>query len=428
MSQTHSAPEVPADGPAPGGVSFDPTDPGLQQNPYPAYAFLRENLPVMRGPLGVWMVSRYEDCEALLRDRRMGKDFANSKFFEQIMGSSEELPPFLGFGLDDFDAKMFLLTDPPEHTKLRGLVSQAFTPAIINAMRPRIASIVDELLGELPAEFDLMERLATPMPIRVLGSMLGIPEADQEQFTSWSVQIAGMLDLDVELPPEVAATRRAATGACTTYFLELAERRAAEGGQGEDLISHLVRARDEGSALSTQEIAATCVLLVVAAQETFSNLIGNSGMVFARHPEAFTGLAADPDSIDGVINEIMRLEPPAHQVGRIALEKFDLHGEVFEPGDAVILLVAAANRDERAFPEPDTFRADRDGRPNLSFGRGIHYCLGAPLANLMAREALTGLTRRITSVQLTQETIDFKPGLGLRGPAKLPVRVERRGS
>ncbi|MER5541028.1 cytochrome P450 [Streptomyces sp. NPDC002589] len=370
-------------------------------------------------------MSRYEDCESLLRDRRMGKDFANSKFFEQIMGEAgEEPPPFLGLGLDDWDAKLFMLTDPPEHTRLRGLVSQAFTPATITTLRESVTAIVEDLLGGLPEHFDIMERLASPMPIRVLGTMLGIPAEDQAQFTQWSIEIAGLLDLDVQLAPEVAQARREAVAACTTYFVELAASRGdSDGG---DLISTLVRARDEGSALTTQEIAATCVLLVVAAQETFSNLIGNSAILFSRHPEAFTRLADDPTAMDATLDEILRLEPPAHQVGRIALEDVELHGRRIERGDAVILLVAAANRDERVFNAPDTFCIEREARPNLSFSRGIHYCLGAPLATMMAKAALLGLTKRLTAMTLAEETIAYKPGMGLRGPAKLPLRVGKR--
>lgn len=409
------------------GFPFNPADPDVQADPYPAYRRLRDEFPVLRGPLGAFLVSRYEDCESLLRDRRMGKDFANSKFFQQVMGDAgDEPPPFLGLGLDDWDAKLFMLTDPPEHTRLRGLVSQAFTPAMIKALRSSVAAIVDELLGELPDRFDLMERLATPMPIRVLGSMLGIPAEDHARFTEWSIEIAGLLDLDVELSPEVAQARREAVAECTGYFLELAGRRGS--GDGDDLVSQLVRARDQGSALSSQEIAATCVLLVVAAQETFSNLLGNAATVFARQPQAFTRLAARPETLNATLGEIMRLEPPAHQVGRIALEQVELHGQVIEPGDAVILLVASANRDERAFPDPDTFDIDRDGPNHLSFSRGIHYCLGAPLATMMAEEAFAGLTARITSLSLAQEPITYKPGMGLRGPACLPVLTRKKAA
>lgn len=400
------------------------TDPAIQANPYPFYRVLRDDHPVLRGPLGAWLVSRYEDCEFLLRDRRMGKDFANSTFFQQIMGEAgAEPPPFLGLGLDNWDAKLFMLTDPPEHTRLRGLVSQAFTPAMITALRPAVTAIVDELLGELPERFDLMERLGTPMPIRVLGTMLDIPTEDQHRFTEWSAEIAGLLDLDVDLPPEAAKARRTAVAECTTYFLELAGKRS--GGDGEDLISVLVRARDEGARLTTEEIAATCVLLVVAAQETFSNLLGNSAIIFAHHPDAFTRLVEDPAVMDATLDEIMRMEPPAHQVGRIALEPMELHGQEIQRGDAVILLVASANRDERVVPDADTFDIDRRGRGHLSFSRGIHYCLGAPLATMMAKEALGGLTSRVVSMRMTEPEVTYKPGMGLRGPLRLPLRVER---
>lgn len=422
MSETESSP-VPGAGVD--DFPFNMADPAMQADPYPIYRVLRDEFPLVRGPLGAFLVSRYEDCEALLRDRRMGKDFANSKFFEQVMGEAgDEPPPFLGLGLDDWDAKLFMLTDPPEHTRLRGLVSQAFTPGMIKDMRAPVTAIVDELLDGVPESFDLMDRLAMPMPIRVLGRMLGIPAEDQDRFSAWSGEIRGLLDLDVELTPEAAQARRDAVTECTAYFLELAGSRA--DSKAEDLISQLVQAREQGTALTSQEIAATCVLLVVAAQETFSNLLGNAATVFSRQPDVFTRLAERPETLDATLREILRLEPAAHQVGRIALEPVELHGQTIQPGDAVILLVASANRDERVFSDPDTFDIDRDNANHLSFGRGIHYCLGAPLATMMAGVVFRALTARFSSISMTEETVTYKPGMGLRGPARLPVVVEKR--
>lgn len=404
---------------------FNMADPAMQADPYPVYRVLRDEFPVARGPLGAFLVSRYEDCEALLRDRRMGKDFANSKFFEQVMGEAgDEPPPFLGLGLDDWDAKLFMLTDPPEHTRLRGLVSQAFTPRMIENLRAPVTAIVDELLDDVPEKFDLMGQLAMPMPIRVLGRMLDIPAEDYPRFTAWSAEIRGLLDLDIHLPTEAAQARRTAVAECTAYFLELAERRA--DSDAEDLISQMVQAREEGTALTSQEIAATCVLLVVAAQETFSNLLGNAAVIFSRFPDVFTRLAEQPETLDATLQEVLRLEPAAHQVGRIALEPIELRGQVIQPGDAVILLVGSANRDERVYPDPDSFDIGRDGSKHLSFGRGIHYCLGAPLATMMAGVVFRALTARFTFISMTEETIEFKPGMGLRGPARLPVAVGKR--
>ncbi|WP_045704573.1 cytochrome P450 [Streptomyces rubellomurinus] len=423
MSEPRNAPA--AEQPAGAGeLPFNPADPALQANPYPAYRLLRDAFPALQGPHNVWLISRYEDVEALLRDRRLGKDFSNSTFFEQITGAEGDDPlPFLG--VDDLDAKLFMLTDPPEHTRLRGLVAQAFTPATITALRESVAEIVDELLGELPERFDIMDRLATPLPIRVLGTMLGIPEEDRERFTLWTREIAALLDFDTVLTPEQSKARRVAVAECTGYFVELATRR--DGTEGDDIVSQLVRARDEGSALTTHEIAASCLLIVVAAQETFSNLIGNAALVFARHPEALAHLADDPKTTDATINEILRLEPPAHQVGRIALEEVELHGKTIKPGEAVILMVGSANRDERVFTDPDTFLLDREGPGHLSYSRGIHYCLGGPLATMMAREALLGLATRITSLELADKDVTFKPGsTGLRGPAQLPLVVTKR--
>lgn len=405
---------------------FDPTDPSFRADPYPVYRELRENHPAVRGPLGAWAVSRYEDCDLLLRDRRMGKDLGNSEYFARAAGDTEaEEAPFLGLGIDGWDSQLFKLLDPPDHTKLRALVSQAFTPAVIDGLKDSTAAVVDELLGELPDRFDVMERLGAPLPIRVLGDMLSIPSEDHEIFVQWSTEIAHILELGAEPSEDVAIRCQKAVAECTAYFVELLEKRASAGG--DDLLSRLARARDlaEGG-LTLHQIAAVCVLLVVPGLDTFSNLMGNAAVLFARHPEVLPRLAAEPESADAVLDEILRLEPPTHASWRVALEPVEMHGQTIEPGDVVLLLIAAANRDERVFESPETFALGGNSRKHLSFGRGIHYCAGDLLSRLMAKEAFKGLARRIAGLSLVDEQVDYKPGIWLRGPSRLPVVVEHR--
>ncbi len=373
------------------------------------------------------MVARYADCESVLRSNEFGKDFANSTLVRQIMSDTDgDPPPFLGLGLGlEGGGKLFLLVDPPDHTRIRGLVSRAFTAGMVRRSRPAITAIVNELLTAAGDRFDLISDLAVPLPTRVVGDMLRIPVADQPVFTGWSRQIAGVLDLDMSVPPEVAAQRRLAVAECLEYFSRLIQIRRSDNG--DDLISGLIQAKGEGSALTTYEIAAVCILLMVAGQEITSNLIGNAGLIFSRHPAEFRQLADDPGLVDDAIDEILRLEPPAQVAGRVARERVQLRGAAIEPGDAVIVLIGSANHDERQFADPDRFDPRRGAHSHLSFGMGIHYCLGAPLARMMAQETFTALTRWYSSFSVADEEITYKDGMGLRGPAALLVETRKRG-
>ncbi|MFD7340336.1 cytochrome P450 [Streptomyces violascens] len=326
--------------------------------------------------------------------------------------------------MDGWGANLFKLLDPPQHTQLRTLAGGPFAPNAVEALKDTITAVVDELLVDLPEEFDVMERLATPLPVRVLGDMIGIPEKDQEFFTSWSSEIARVLELGAETPQELAEACARAIGQCTEYFLKLLEERRDSGA--DDLISQLARAEQEIEDMSMAEVAAVCVLLIIPGLDTFANLIGNGAVLFARHPQALAQLAEDPESADGFLDEVLRLEPPTHASWRVAIEPIELHGETIAAGDVVLLILAAANRDERHFPDPDAFSPGVHGRAHLSFGRGIHYCMGDNLSRLMAKEALTGLAKRVSSLKLQDEKIDLKPGIWLHGPAKLPVLTEAR--
>ncbi|MFD0384179.1 cytochrome P450 [Streptomyces stramineus] len=287
-----------------------------------------------------------------------------------------------------------------------------------------MAATVDELLDGLPERFDVMDLLGAPLPIRVLGDMMGIPREDHEVFTRWSTEIAHILELGAEPSEDVAIACQKAVTECTDYFTDLLEKR---GDQGEDdLLSQLARARDFGEGLTIRHIAAVCVLLVVPGLDTFANLVGNAAVLFARHPEVLPGLAAEPETADAVLDEILRLEPPTHASWRVAIEPLELHGHEIKKGDVVLLLLAAANRDERVFPDPEIFNPGAHSRKHLSFGRGIHYCVGDMLSRLMAKEAFNGLARRVTSLKLEDEEVAYKPGIWLRGPARLPVLAERR--
>ncbi|BBC37142.1 hypothetical protein SGFS_084360 [Streptomyces graminofaciens] len=409
------------------GFFFNPTDPEFRRDPYPVYRKLRDEHPLLPGPLSSWVVSRYDDVEFLLRDRRLGKDLGKSQFFAQPAGApDEEPPPFLGLGMDGWDGNLFKLLDPPDHTTLRSLVAAPFTPAAVDTLIKSVTAVVDELLVDLPPRFDAMELLGAMVPVRVLGDMMGIPRDDQKLFVEWSTEIARLLELGAPPPEDLAAASQRAVAECTEYFVRALEER--QGGDGTDLMSTLLRVADEIDGLTVHHVAAMCVLLIVPGLDTFANLIGNAVVLLAQHPDVLNRLAGDPGLGDDVLDEVLRLEPPTHASWRVVNEPIDLHGQTMQTGDVVLLMLAAANRDERTFGAPDTLSLGAHGRKHLSFGRGIHYCLGDNLSRLMAKEALIGLARRCGSVELEGDEVDLKPGLWLRGPARLPVTVTARVS
>ena len=410
--------------PTEGELVFDPTDPGFRADPYPTYRRLRAAGPVHRGFLGLRTVVRYEECAALLRDPRLGKDFRKSKFYDVVMAASDgNPPPFLGFGVEG-GATPFVLTDPPEHTRLRALVGAPFTPSLVRGMTGWVERTVDELLDAVPDEFDLVPALADPLPVRLLGKLLAVPEQDFAQFTEWNHEMAGVLDLDLNIPPEIAARRRSAIAECTGYFLELANRRVT--APGDDLVSGLVHAREGDDGLTPHEVAATCALLMTAAAETTANLVASGVLVFSRHPDAYARLVADPGLAAGAVEEMLRYEPPAQETGRIALEDIRIGDAVIEAGEPILVMMGCANRDERRFPDGDRFVIDRNDKGHLAFGLGIHYCLGAPLARLMAETVFRAVAHRFPAIEVTVPSPRYKDGFGLRGPAELPVAVTRR--
>ncbi|MCW5249032.1 MULTISPECIES: cytochrome P450 [unclassified Streptomyces] len=399
--------------------SFDPNDPVFRADPYPIYSMLRQAGPAHRGFLGMWTFVRYEECSALLRDHRLGKDFQRSSFYDSVLAATQgNPPPFLGLGLEG-GIKPLFLTDPPEHTRLRALVGSSFSPSLIRSMTEWIDATVDELLDAAGDRFDLVEAVADPLATRVLGKLLGVPVEDQERFREWNRELTGVLDLDLSLPPEVAARRRQAITDCNAYFHGLAQRRRTEPGP--DLVSALVQARENDDALSDEEIAGTCALLMAAASETSANLISSGAMIFARRPGDYARLVEDPSIAATALEEILRCEPPAHVAGRIALERVEVGDIVLEPGESVMLVLASANRDEARFPDGDAFVVDRGDKGHLSFGAGIHYCMGAPLARSMAESVLRGLAARHPKLALDTDEVRFTEGTGLRGPASLPL-------
>jgi pimeloyl-[acyl-carrier protein] synthase len=393
-----------------GEVSFNPMDPEFIEDPYPTYHRLRAEDPVHLSPLGFWVLTRYEDVVAALRDPRLGKE-AIASFVAARFGA-----PVPAVGLSMLDR------DPPDHTRLRGLVSKAFTPRVVEGLRPHIQRIVDGLLARLDGRhaMDLIEEFAYPLPVIVICQMLGVPVADRDRFKQWGLDIARGLD-SILLPPDSEVARRstAARRALADYFRELiAERRAAPRG---DMLSDLITAEEAGDKLSTDELLATCILLLVAGHETTVNLIGNGTLALLRHPDQLRRLREDPGLIASAVEELLRYDGPVQRTARIPSEDVTIAGRVIPKGELVMPFIGAADRDPAQFPDPDRLDIARSDNRHIAFGWGIHFCLGAPLARLEGQIAIGTLVQRLPKLALGADRPEHRLSLTLRGLTRLPV-------
>ncbi len=388
------------------GVVFDLTSKEVLANPYPTYQRLRERDPVHRMRLvDAWVLTRYDDVQAVLQDHR--------RFSNQEAGAGDR-----AYTKD----RSMLDLDPPDHTRLRSLVSKAFTPRSVAALGPRIEKIVEELLDEVEGKerIDLIDSFAFPLPIIVIAEMLGVPAEDLDRFKDWSNDI--VLSLEPILTREQRDRFRRSEEELYAYFEgNIAKRRR---DPQDDLVSALIAAEEEGDRLSHGELLATLLLLLVAGNETTRNLIGNGMLALLRNPEELQRLRGQPDLLEPAIDELLRYDSPVQLDGRTAREDVEIGGKLIRAGQQVVSVVGGANRDPAAFSEPDRLDIGRKEKSHISFGRGIHYCLGASLATLEGRIAFEGLLERYSSIRLAAEPQQRKQVV-LRGVEDLVVDVAR---
>jgi cytochrome P450 len=370
--------------------------------------------PGLDGKTPIWFITGYDDAAAvLLDDERFVRDPRNALTPEELEARSEDFPD-----LGPIENHM-LNRDGDDHRRLRRLVTKAFTPKMVEQLRPRIQAIADELLDavEDSGEMDLSASYAFPLPITVIAEMLGVPQADQAKFKEWSDAIVTPTFSDEELQRFFELM-----GEFVAYLTELfAARRAAPG---EDLISGLLAARDEQDALSEDEVFGTVVLLVVAGHETTVGLIGNAVLNLLEQPEQVAQVREDPALLAGAIEEVLRYEGPVERtLNRWAATDVELGGHTIRRGELVIAIVGSADRDGTRFPDPDQLDILREDVRHLAFGRGSHYCLGAPLARLEAQIALETLFRRLPGLRLAvpREQLEWRPTPGFRRVVALPV-------
>ena len=389
-------------------VEFNPFLPEFIADPYPLYHRLRIEDPVHRSPMGFWVLTRYDDVTMALRDPRFGR-----AGFDELLRAR--------FGESGFDLSM-LFRDPPDHTRLRMLVSKAFTPRVVERLRPRIQQVVDGLLDAVhPARaMDVIADLAYPLPVTVICEMLGVPGGDRARFRQWSEAIARSLDA-IAMPgdPEIVERGNAARRALADYFRALiAERRQAPRA---DLLSELIAAEEQGDRLSEPELLATCMLLFVAGHETTVNLIGNGLLALLRHPAELRRLREDPSLVESAVEELLRYDGPAQRTGRMPSVDVEIDGRTIRKGDLLLAVIGAANRDPAHFPEPDRLDLTRGDNHHLAFGWGIHFCLGASLARAEAQLAINTVLRRMPALALATSAPEWREASALRGLRALPV-------
>ena len=399
-------------------------DPAVRADPYPLYGRIRAQGPVQLPANNLTVFSMYADCDEVLRHPDSASDRLKSTIAQRAIADGAEERPLGPPG--------FLFLDPPDHTRLRRLVSKAFVPKVVKALEPDIVELVDGLLRDAHDgdTFDAIAGLAYPLPVAVICRLLGVPLEDEPQFSDASALMAQSLD------PFITVTGSAGDGFeerlqaglwLRDYFRELIARRRRD--PGEDLMSGLIHVEESGDQLTEDEIIATCNLLLVAGHETTVNLIANAALALLRTPGQWQALSADPGRAGAVVEETLRYDPPVQLVGRIAGEDMTIGGErsdggivTVPKGDNMMLLTAAAHRDPDAVERPDEFDPDRPVIRHLGFGKGPHFCIGAPLARLEATVALTVLAGRFPDAALAGDPA-YKQNVTLRGMANLPIAL-----
>jgi cytochrome P450 len=392
--------------------------PEMLADPYPFYRRLRETHPVFHlADLDAWIVTSYESVNAALRNPQLSSD--RFPRLRQRLASR---------GLDSLAedrVRSMIHMDPPDHTRLRGLVNKAFTPKTVEAMAGHIQEIIDSLLDVVKSRgrMDIIEDFAYPLPVTVIAEMLGVPASDRARFKHWSDEVSVVLGGDVAALSETAL-RRATTAReeLADYFKEIVRQRRKNPGP--DLISALTQAEEEGGKLSEDELYSTVVLLLVAGNETTTNLIGNGMLALLRHPDEMRKVWDSPSRIPTAVEEMLRFDSPVQLTTRMAKTDLEIQGTKIQKGDWLYLVVGAANRDPAQFPEPDRFDVTRIENKHIAFGAGAHFCLGAPLARLEAQIAVRALRDHFPTLRVGEETIEYRNNFNLRGLKSLPVIFE----
>jgi cytochrome P450 len=399
-------------------AAFAPYAPAFVADPYPAYTELRRAGRIhYYEETNQWIVPHYADVNDLLRDRRFGRTYLHLATHQE-MGRPEDVPEAGDFWF--LIRNGILDMEPPDHTRVRRLVAKAFTPKMVEGLRPTIQRLMDGYVDRVrgAGEFDLIREIAEPLPVTVIAELLGIPEADRRHLRPWSAEICRMYELN---PTEEDA--RAASAAAVEFsgYLRglIRERRRTPT---EDLIGELVQVVDQGDRLTEDEMIGTCVLLLNAGHEATVNVTGNGWWALFRNPDQLALLRSDHSLVRRAIEELMRFDTPLQMFERWVLEDAEICGQMVPKGQELALLFGSANHDPAQFDDSDRLDVTRDHNPHMSFGAGIHFCLGAPLARVELDVSFSTLLRRLPEMELVAEP-EWKPNYIIRGLKELRVRA-----
>jgi hypothetical protein len=390
-------------------------DPATLPDPYAVLASLREASPFAEFDGAFVVAGRHADISAVLRHPNASSERTKSRVAAASPSAGRQR-----------DRPSFLSLDPPDHTRLRRLVSKAFTARTIARLEPRIRAITGELLGGAAAagELEIVSQLAYPLPVRIISEMLGVPVEDHPRFAGWSARLAHSLQPDFGSSPEAALSRaeaaRSASDEFAEYFRGLIGARRAQ--PADDLLTAMVQAEDDGEMLTEDEVIATCVLLLVAGHETTVGLISNAVLALLRNPDQLALLQASPALAAGAVEETLRYDAPVQMTARVAMGALPVGSVTATDGALILLLLAAAGRDPEMYANPDQFDIRRGASNHLAFAAGPHFCLGAPLARLEATIALEAFAAAMIAPELDEASLAYKPNLNLRGPEQLVVR------
>jgi cytochrome P450 len=386
-------------------------------DPYTGYAMLRERGPVLRSFANRgWFVLGFDAVRDAFKDPRFSNDVRKNRFLVRVLSAASDGNP-----VPTLDNPSMVTLDAPDHTRLRKLVSQGFTQRYIRSLEPKIQGIVDECLAGLDDKagaFDIIQRLARPLPAIVIAEMLGLPESDREQFQAWSNDLLGLTDID---NPKQITKAAAANAELLAYLEGVVQKKRANPDGG--FITQLIAAEEEGDRLSAAEMYATCALLLSAGHETTTRLLGNGLYLLLTHPEQLAMLRDDRSLMESAIDEMLRFEPPVQFMVRFALEDLEFYGKAIKKNQVLLLLIGSANRDEAANPNAETFDITRDTIAHVGFGYGPHLCLGLALAKLEARVAFNTVLDRFPCLSLTDEPVVWSQHALVRGVDRLVVEA-----
>ncbi|MEO1289819.1 MAG: cytochrome P450 [Chloroflexota bacterium] len=379
------------------------------QNPYPYYQQLRDAPIHYREDWQFWLISRYADVNALLRDKRLGRE---------PLPSTIQSPPARYQPFYEMQANSLMEREPPVHTRLKSLVHKAFTPRTVQQLKQRIHDMSHTLLDKAGNQFDVLEAFAVPLSVTVIAELLGVPESERHPLRGWSHDIVQMYEIGGQSSDVVAMRSVQAVEEFSDYLRDLIARKRAH--PQEDLLTALVQAEEQGNKLSEAELIATCILILNAGHEATVNVLGNGLYALLKHPESMRKLRQHSDLLPTVIEEMMRYDTPLPMFRRWLYDDVELHSITMKKGQEVALFLASANHDPAEFEHPEQFNITRQHNPHLSFGMGIHYCLGAPLARLELQIALHALLDRTESIHLTED-VAYHDTFVFRGLQSLPI-------